>query len=72
VADRYLAAIEVGLRACAFAPEHGRPREEVLPGHWSRLIRLHVAFCTFTDDEVVLRRVLHASMDPDEHLDDDS
>lgn len=45
-------------------------RDEVRPGYWSVLIRRHVAFYTFTDDEVLVQRVLHGSMDPNLHLDE--
>ena len=70
-ADRYLDALGDGLRECAAEPECGRRRDEVRPGYWSLLVRRHVAFYTFTADEVLIRRVLHGSMDPDRHVDDE-
>jgi len=62
-ADRYLDELDSGLQECAAEPERGTCREDVRIGYWSRLIRRHVAFYTFTDDEVLVQRVLHDSMD---------
>lgn len=70
-ADRYLDELGVGLQECAAAPERGKPRDSLRPGYWSRIIHRHVAFYTFTTTEVLIQRVLHSSMDPDLHLDDD-
>lgn len=70
-ADLYLDELDVGLRQCGADPERGRRREEVRPGYWSLLVRRHVAFYTATADEVLIQRVLHASMDPDLHMDDE-
>jgi toxin ParE1/3/4 len=70
-ADRYLDELDGGLQECGTDPERGKHRDDVRPGYWSRLIRRHVAFYTFTDAEVVVQRVLHASMDPDLHWDHD-
>jgi toxin ParE1/3/4 len=70
-ADRYLGELGAGLRECGAEPERGKCRDGVRPGYWSRLIRRHVAFYTFTENEVLVQRVLHGSMDPDLHLDDD-
>lgn len=70
-ADRYLDGLEVGLRACGTDPERGRTRDEVRAGYWSLLIRRHVVFYTVTTDEVLVQRVLHGSMEPDRHLDEE-
>jgi toxin ParE1/3/4 len=70
-ADRYLDELAAGLIQCGSNPARGRPREEVWPGYRSHRIRSHVAFYTVTADEVLVQRVLHATMDPDLHLDDD-
>ncbi|MBZ0153014.1 MAG: type II toxin-antitoxin system RelE/ParE family toxin [Planctomycetes bacterium] len=69
-ADRYLDALDVGLRECGADPECGRRRDEVRLGYRSLLVRRHIAFYTVTADEVLIQRVLHASMDPDLHMDD--
>lgn len=69
-ADRYLDELDTGLQECGAERGRGRRRDEVRPGYWSLLIRRHVAFYTVTDDEVLVQRVLHGSMEPDLHLDD--
>ncbi len=68
-ADRYLDELDAGLQECGAEAERGKRRDEVRPGYWSLLIRKHVAFYTFTDDEVLVQRVLHGNMEPDPHLD---
>ena len=40
-------------------------------GYRSPLVRRHVIFYTFTDDSVLVQRVLHGSMDPELRLQDD-
>lgn len=67
-ADRYLDELDHGMRTCGAAPEGGRDRSELRTGYRSLLARSHVIFYTFTDDEVVIRRVLHGSMEPGSHL----
>jgi toxin ParE1/3/4 len=70
-ADRYLDELGVALRECGADSECGRRRDEVRPGYWSRLVRRHVAFYTGTVDAILIQRVLHGSMDPDLHMDDE-
>ncbi len=67
-ADLYLDQLDDGLRRCGAEPEDGKQREAVRSGYWSRLVRKHIAFYTFTDDEVLIQRVLHGSMDPLRHV----
>lgn len=67
-ADRYLDELDEGLWKCAADPEKGRYRGELRRGIWSRRIRKHVAFYSFTEEELVVHRVLHAGMDSDRHL----
>jgi toxin ParE1/3/4 len=67
-ADCYVDELEKGLRECGAEPEQGKPREDVRPGYWSRLVRKHVVFYTFSDPEILVQRVLHGSMDPTLHL----
>jgi toxin ParE1/3/4 len=67
-ADRYLSALELGIRKLVDDPKTGKPRDNLRPGYWSRRIEHHVAFYTFTDNELRIRRVLHEVMDPDLHL----
>jgi toxin ParE1/3/4 len=67
-ADHYLDQLEDGLQKCGAEPEDGEQREAIRPGYWSRLVRKHIAFYTFTDDRVLIQRVLHGSMDPPRHV----
>jgi len=66
-ADRYLNEIDAGMRKSQCEPTSGKPREAVPPGYWSRLVRKHVVFHTFTNDEVLIQRVFHGSMNPTRH-----
>jgi toxin ParE1/3/4 len=70
-ADRYIDQLDDGLQECRIDPERGKPRDDVRAGYWSLLIRRHVAFYTFTEAEVLIQRVLHSSMDPGLHIEDD-
>jgi toxin ParE1/3/4 len=67
-ADRYLDALDDGMRQCSETPEGGKQRDTARLGYWSKLIRKHIAFYTFTDDEVIIQRVLHGSMNPRKHV----
>lgn len=67
-ADRYLDQLEDAMQECGAQPERGDRRESVRTGYWSRLVRKHVVFYTFTDDEVLIQRVLHGRMDPVRHV----
>ncbi len=67
-ADRYLSAIENGIKKLMGEPEDGKQRDKLRNGYWSKRIEHHVVFYTFTDNELRIRRVLHEVMDPDIHL----
>jgi len=67
-ADRYLDELDEGLQNCGAEPESGKQRSAVRPDYWSMLVRRHVAFYTFTDEEVLIQRALHGSMDPPRHI----
>lgn len=71
-ADRYLDELDTGLQECRLHPERGKQRADVRADCWSLLLGQHVAFFRFTDHEVLIQRVLHASMDPNLHLDEDT
>ena len=60
--------LDAGMRKCGAEPEGGKQRESVRSGYGSSLVRKHVVFYTFTDDEVLIQRVLHGSMDPSRHV----
>ena len=67
-ADRYLAALENGIRQLFESPRNGKPRDELREGYWSQRVEHHVVFYTFTDAELRIRRVLHEVMDVGRHL----
>ena len=67
-ADRYLAALENGIRQLVESPRNGKPRDELREGYWSKRVEHHVVFYTFTDAELRIRRVLHEVMDVGRHL----
>ncbi|MFQ5461897.1 MAG: type II toxin-antitoxin system RelE/ParE family toxin [Phycisphaerae bacterium] len=67
-ADRYLSALENGIRKLVSTPEAGKRRDRLRKGYWSKRIEHHVVFYTFTNNELRIRRVLHEVMDPDMHL----
>ena len=70
-AYRYLDEFADGLRRCATKPERGKDRSDVRCDCRSLPVRKHVIFYTFTDDEVLIQRILHSNMDPEFHLLDD-
>jgi len=61
-----------GSRRCAAHPELGKEGAEIRSTCRSRPIRKHVACFTFDERSVLIQRVLHASMDPDLHLEDET
>lgn len=67
-ADRYLVRLEHGIRELTEHPERGASRDELRPGYRSKRIEHHVVFYTFTDDELLVRRVLHEAMDVGRHV----
>jgi toxin ParE1/3/4 len=67
-ADRYLDALEDGMRKLAADPKAGDQRDAVRQGYWSVRIEHHVIFYTFTHAEARIRRVLHEAMDVGHHL----
>jgi len=67
-ADRYLDALEHGMRKLAADPRAGDQRDALRQGYWSVRIEHHVIFYTVTDAEARIRRVLHEAMDVGRHL----
>ena len=53
-ADRYLDKLDTGMRKGGAEPEGGKQREAVRSGYWSSLVRKHVVFYTFSDDQVLI------------------
>lgn len=67
-ADRYLDQLDDGLRQTGAEPGAGRQRDAIRQGYWSKVVRSHVVFYTFNDEEVLIQRVLHGSMDHPRHF----
>ena len=67
-ADRYLGDLVRDIRQLAEEPDRGRTRDAIRADYWSIHVGRHVAFYTFTDSTVNVRRVLHDQMDVDLHL----
>lgn len=67
-ADVYLDQLGDGLQECSSKPEHGKQRESIRPGYWSKLVNKHVVFYTVMEEHVLIQRILHGSMDPDRHV----
>ena len=67
-ADRYLSTIENCMQKLVSDPESGKQRDRLRKGYWSKRIKHHVVFYTFTDSELRIRRVLHEVMDPEIHM----
>lgn len=67
-ADRYLDELDAAMRACAAEPQSGKDRQTLRPGYRSRRVGSHIIFYAPTAERVLIHRVLHGSMDFDEHL----
>ncbi|MFT7678310.1 MAG: toxin ParE1/3/4 [Planctomycetota bacterium] len=67
-ADRYMNAIEAGMKVILKAPDEGLNLEHIRRGYWSTRVQHHVAFYTFNSRELRIRRVLHEVMDPERNL----
>ena len=67
-ADRYLDDLDAAMRMCGSDPESGKNRDTLRVGYRSLLVGKHLVFYTFTDETVLIRRVLHGNMDPDRHV----
>lgn len=67
-ADRYLDGLDAAIRLCATSPLSGRDRSALRPGYRSTLAGRHIIFYTHSETQVVVQRVLHATMDPEKHL----
>ena len=67
-ADRYLDQLDHEIQQCGEHAEAGKDRSSLRPNYRSLRVGKHVIFCTFTASQVVVQRVLHASMDFEVHL----
>ena len=67
-ADRYFGELDEGIKQLAYHPDLGKPCEHIREGYRSLLINRHVVYYTTTPSIIHIVRVLHARMDPDQHL----
>lgn len=63
VAERFPPALEARCRLLASQPVTGRARNELHPGLRSVVIEYYTVFFTFTDEEVLVRRIIHTARD---------
>ncbi len=62
VAERLPAALDARCRRLASQPLTGR-RDELQPGLRSVVVEYYTVYFTATDDEVLIRRIVHTSRD---------
>ncbi len=65
---KYLGQIKDTFKAIRDTPGLGTPRDEIDKGLRTYPVRRHVIFYRETKNELLIVRVLHASMDPERHL----
>ncbi|UBF28843.1 type II toxin-antitoxin system RelE/ParE family toxin [Kovacikia minuta CCNUW1] len=69
--DRYKALLDAALQAIASNPEVGKRRDEVRFGYYSYHVgsrgRHYIFYCLF-EDRIEVVRILHDSMDLEQHL----
>ena len=65
---KYLGEIREKLGALADTPGIGAPRDDIDEGLRALPARRHIIFYRETENDVVIVRVLHESMNPDLHL----
>ena len=65
---KYLGHIRDAFRALRDTPGMGAPRDDIGAGLRAHPVQRHVIFYRETKTEVLIVRVLHASMDPGSHL----
>jgi toxin ParE1/3/4 len=68
VADRTAADVDAKLRQLAHFPFMGRERPEFAPRLRSVLVRTYLVFYTFSDDGIVIMRVIDGRMDIDKEF----
>jgi toxin ParE1/3/4 len=67
-ADHYLDAIEAAMNLLADNPMLGRSCDEVLPSFRRKTSGSHVIFYMAIESGIEVARILHVSMDYDQHL----
>ena len=67
-ADIYIEELVAGIERPSTHPELGYSREDIQAGYRSLNVSQHIAFYTVTEEEVLIVRVLHKSVDLQRHL----
>jgi len=67
-ADMYVEELVNGIERLSTHPELGYSREDIRTGYRSLNVSQHIVFYTVTEEEVVIVRVLHKSVDVQKHL----
>lgn len=63
VAERFPAALEARSRLLTSQPMTGRARDELCPGLRGVVVEYYAVLFSVTDDEVLVRRIVHTSRD---------
>ena len=59
----YLGLMRDAFKALRDVPAMGAPRDDIMPGLRAHPVQSHIVFYRETDDELLIVRVLHKSMD---------
>ena len=67
-ADLYLDELVAGIEGLSTHPELGYSRDDIRAGYRSLNVSQHIVFYTVTEEQVLIVRVLHKSVDVQRHL----
>ena len=67
-ADMYVEELVAGIEGLSSHPEPGYSREDIRAGYRSLNVSQHIVFYTVTEEQVLIVRVLHKSVDVQRHL----
>lgn len=67
-ANKYILEIEDSIKAVGADPSKGKSSDKIRAGYFRRSVNSHMLFYTATDGAVIIRRVLHQSMQFDLHI----
>mgnify|MGYP002335975219 CR=1 FL=1 len=67
-ADRYIGELRAAVEAIAERPSRGKSRNELSEGLLSVTVRAHLILYRATENDVIIVRILHQSMDIRAHL----
>ena len=67
-AESYILGLKRGIETIAGDPRRGRPCDDLRPGYRKFAVGSHVLFFRLAGDDIDVVRVLHQSMDFEQHL----